>query len=332
MNRPTNPSRHSPPPGNEQKNKRILLIGWIFLGVVVLLVIAAALYFLLPRKNAVPETSAAPAAASAGYAAEQQPAHQYTASADGGGSMSIKKILCDSEEPETLTYGLLSVPDLTSVGETAAANAKAAGWGTVKPTLSQDGTLILSGESAPFLNAGAYEQQKEFLASSQPEAMARTFLEQSGLIRLLRDLGLTVSTDAVNEDGEISFLGSGEVSGSECSITFSFLYTGDFNQARIRCSILTDPAVTDEVIDLRRAASQAVTWSSAGDEDVNVDAVEIRSIRGLPFYVFHCDNGENAYALAISRDALAAVTGAEELYEEIMAQGIQEKLVLSGAE
>lgn len=334
MDRSSKSPRHSPSPGgNEQKNKRLLLIGWIFLGVVLLLVIAAALWFLLPHGDKkAPETPAAPAAVSAGYAVEQQQPHRYTASADGGGNVNIRKILCDFETPATLTCGLLSVPDLTPVGEAAAANVKAAGWGTVTPTLSQDGTLILSGENAPFLNAEFYEQQKEFLASSQPEALARTFLDNSGLIGLLRDYGITVSTEAFNEDGEISFGGSGDVAGSECSITFSFLYTGDFNQARIRCTVPVDPVETDDVIPLQRAASQAVTWSSAGEEEVDVETVEIRSIRGLPFYVFHCDNGENAYALAISRDALTAVPGAEDLYQEIMSGGIQEKLVLSGAE
>jgi len=322
----------SAPTEREKKNKRILLIGWIFLGVVALLVIGAAVYLLLPRESR-DDTPSSPEVRAVNITpVTEQEEHRYTASAEGGGTVSIRKILCDFQEPETLTYGVLTTADLTPFGERACANVRAAGWGAVKATVSQDGSLILSGEEAPLLTADAYEQQKEFLASSQPENLARTFLEQSGLVNMLRELGITLSTDVTNEDGEITFTGTGDTTGGECTITFSFLYTGAFNQARLRCTVLSDATVTDQVVTLRRAASQAVSWSYAGDEEVNVDGVEIRSVRGLPFYVFHCDNGENAYALAISRDALAAVPATESVYSEIMAGGIQEMLVLSGAE
>lgn len=85
--------------------------------------------------------------------------------------------------------------------------------------------------NAPALTPDNYDKQEAFLASSQPENAARTFLEHSGLIGLLRNYGLELGTAAENDNGVITFRGTGSTAQSECSVRFSFLYTGDFNQA-----------------------------------------------------------------------------------------------------
>ena len=157
-------------------------------------------------------------------------------------------------------------------------------------------------------------------------------MENSRLITLLKDYGLNLSTAAENRDGEISFHGSGSVPGTECSATFVFMYTGAFNQAMIRATYLANAVSTEELIELRKAAKKAVTWTPVGDSQTRASAVELRHIRGIPFYVFTCADGSEAYALAVKEDALAAVPGAEETYRRLMTSGIQDSLTVTGIE
>ena len=185
--------------------------------------------------------------------------------------------------------------------------------------------------NAPALTPDNYDKQEAFLASSQPENAARTFLEHSGLIGLLRNYGLELGTAAENDNGVITFRGTGSTAQSECSVRFSFLYTGDFNQAVLR-AVYLDGAADVPALAIKKAASNAVTWDSADDGTVSVTAVELRSVRGLPFYAFTCSDGSVAYALACDESALDSVSGAQEIYEETMRDGLREYVEISGAE
>lgn len=118
----------------------------------------------------------------------------------------------------------------------------------------------------------------------------------------------------------ITFRGTGGTAQSECSVRFSFLYTGDFNQAVLR-AVYLDGAADVPALAIKKAASNAVTWDSADDGTVSVTAVELRSVRGLPFYAFTCSDGSVAYALACDESALDSVSGAQEIYEETMRDG-----------
>ena len=55
-------------------------------------------------------------------------------------------------------------------------------------------------------------------------------------------------------------------------------------------------------------------------------------MRGLPFYAFTCSDGSVAYALACDESALDSVSGAREIYEETMRDGLREYVEISGAE
>ena len=129
----------------------------------------------------------------------------------------------------------------------------------------------------------------------------------------------------------ITFRGTGGTAQSECSVRFSFLYTGDFNQAVLR-AVYLDGAADVPALAIKKAASNAVTWDSADDGTVSVTAVELRSVRGLPFYAFTCSDGSVAYALACDESALDSVSGAQEIYEETMRDGLREYVEISGAE
>ena len=128
-----------------------------------------------------------------------------------------------------------------------------------------------------------------------------------------------------------TFRGTGSTAQSECSVRFSFLYTGDFNQAVLR-AVYLDGAADVPALAIKKAASNAVTWDSADDGTVSVTAVELRSVRGLPFYAFTCSDGSVAYALACDESALDSVSGALEIYEETMRDGLREYVEISGAE
>lgn len=84
----------------------------------------------------------------------------------------------------------------------------------------------------------------------------------------------------------ITFRGTGSTAQSECSVRFSFLYTGDFNQAVLR-AVYLDGAADVPALAIKKAASNAVTWDSADDGTVSVTAVELRSVRGLPVLRLH---------------------------------------------
>ena len=152
------------------------------------------------------------------------------------------------------------------------------------------------------------------------------------MIGLLRDYGLTLSTQVENNDGEILFRGTGTLPGCECTARFTFLYTGAFDQAVIRAVYLADAVTVSDVIPLSKAASRAVTWMAGTGESVVVTDAELRHVSGLPFYALTCSDGTTAFALAVDEDALSAVPGARETYDSLMSDGIENNVSLSGGE
>jgi hypothetical protein len=317
--------------------KKMLIAGWIFLGVMLPAAVAAIILLLPGRSDAdeddtvhsVPQLSSGTGGSA--FQTDQTAAPIETGDTGTGRLVAIGKIDCGYTPPETVTVGVLQTIDLLSVGETVAANVAANGWGSITCSLSDNGSLLLQNANQTQLTPENYEKQEAFLASSQPEAAARTFLEHSNLIAILREYGLELSTEAENNNGEITFRGTGSTAQSECSVRFSFLYTGDFNQAVIRAVALTG-AVDVQPRAVKKAASDAVTWDSAAGETATVTAVELRSVRGLPFYVFTCADGTTAYSLAVDESVLDSVSGAREIYEQMMTDGLREYVETSGTE
>ena len=240
-----NPSRRA----RRASQKRVMLIGRIFLGVMLAAAIAAII-LLLPGRDKSPETEDRPlsvpqlnpGAGGSAFQTEQTAAPISTGKTGSGRRVSITRFDCDYTPPETVTLGVLKSVDLTALAETVAANVAANGWGSVTYSVSENGSLLLQNPSAAPLTPDNYDKQEAILASSQPEAAARTFLEHSGLIGLLRNYGLELGTTAENDNGEITFRGTGSSAQSECSVRFSFLYTGDFNQAVVRAVYLDGAA------------------------------------------------------------------------------------------
>ena len=320
------------------KQNRLLLAGWIFLGVMLVAAVAAIVLLLPGRDNpsdagdeplSVPQLN--PGAGGSAFQTDQTAAPIETGKTGDGRRVAIGRIDCDYTPPETVTLGVLRSVDLAALGETLCANIAANGWGAVTYSVSENGSLLLQSANQTQLTPDNYDKQSAFLASSQPEAAARTFLEHSGLIALLRDYGLELGTTAENNHGEITFRGAGSAPGAECSVRFSFLYTGDFNQAVVR-AVYLDGAAEAPSVPLKKAAANAVTWDTAAGEATSVTAVELRSVRGLPFYVFTCADGTVAYALAADESALDSVSGAREIYEEMMRDGLREYVEIAGAE
>ena len=342
MNDKRAPSRNNgrrADPRHGGKDARLLLIGWIFLGVVLILAVAA-IALLLPDRSAPRGTDAAPAptalpAGSSGgsaFAAETTAPPLTYAEGTGGRLVDVGRIRCDFTEPESITFGVLRGVDTSAMAPTLAANAAASGWGTLTYSYSSDtGYLLLRAEDHPVLNGDDFDRQEAFLASAQPENLARTFMDNVGLIPLLRDYGITLTNYAENNDGMITFRGRGQDAQTECTIQFSFLFTGAFNQAVLRGTFLDGAVTTDKVLTLKKAAQSAVTWGSAESGTVDVVSAELRSIRGLPFYVLTCSDGTVAYALAVPESELDAASGTRQVYEDMMRNGIQEYIEVPGA-
>ncbi len=337
-NRKPREEEYTPRRARRAPRKGVMLAGWIFLGIM-LLAAVAAIILLLPGRGKPAETETPqlsvpqldPGAGGSAFQTEQTAAPIETGKTGDGRRVSIGKLECSYTPPETVTLGVLRSVDLAAIGETVAANIAANGWGAVTYSVNESGSLLLQSANPVRLTPDDYEKQEAFLASSQPEAAARTFLDHSGLIALLRDYGLTLGTDAENDGGEITFRGTGSTAQSECSVRFSFLYTGDFNQAVVR-AVYLDGAADVPTLAVKKAAANAVTWDSADDGTVSVTAIELRSVRGLPFYAFTCSDGSVAYALAVDESALDAVSGAREIYDVTMRDGLREYVEISGAE
>ena len=317
--------------GGRGKNP-LLLAGWGFLGAVIVLA-AVVLVRLLPGRGPVDEPlpTAAPGPAGSAFTAQGNQSLS-TKEGQGGRSVAISGIDCDYTPPAEITFGRLSTVDLSAIGKKVGDNVRATGWGDTTFSVTENGALLLRAASVPVLGGAEFERQSAFLKTDKPEQFARTFLENSGLIALLRDYSLSLSTQVENTDGEIVFRGTGTLPGCECSARFTFLYTGAFNQAVIRAVYLADAVTTQDVVPLARAVSRAVTWTAGAGENVRVTAVELRHVSGLPFYVLTCSDGTAAYALAVSEDALAAVPGAAETYARLMSDGIENNVTLSGGE
>lgn len=335
--------RAAPPGGEKRRPPRrrggtsvTLVIGWIFLGVMLILA-AAAVIALLPRgeRTEIPVQEAEPLPDADGpgsaFKTDETAPPMTILDGTGGRKVEIGSFQCDFTPPETVTVSVLRSVDLASVGETVRANVAAAGWGDVAFSVTGNGELLIRAASQQVLPGADYERQEAFLASSQPENLARTFLENSGLIPLLREHGLYLTNQVENDGGMIIFRGTGDAPGTECAISFSFLYTGAFNQAILRATYLDGAVTTDRVLSLKKAGESAVTWSFAENGEVTVIDAQIRQIRGLPFYVFTGEDGTVAYALAVERAALREVPGAEAVFEEMMRSGIQENVEYPGA-
>ena len=325
-------------PRRRGKDAPLLLAGWIFLGVVLVLAVAAIAMLLRGRSapgEAAPLPTAPPLPVSDGpggaFATEETAAPITFAEGTHGRLVEIRRIACDFTEPETITFGVQQGVDTRAMADTLTANAAAAGWGKLSWKCSDDGYLLLRAEEHQVLNGDDFERQEAFLASAQPENLARTFMDNVGLVPLLRDYGITLSNYAENNGGMITFRGRGQDERTECTVQFSFLYTGAFNQMVLRGTYLSGAVTTDKVLSLKKAAENAVTWGSAENGAVDVVDAELRSIRGLPFYALTCSDGTVAYALAVPEPELDAVPGARSILEGIMANGIQEYMEVPGA-
>lgn len=327
--------------GDEKKKKtagaaggvnRLLWIGWGFLAVV--LVLAAAVGIRLASGDAdteepTPTIDPGPAGSAFGEDGVQT---LTTGEGGGGRTVNITGVDCAYTEPAEITFGLLENVDVSDIGAQVAENVKAAGWGEIQWSLAEDGSLLLRSVDPPVLGGSDFAKQAEFLTSDKPENFARTFLENSGMVSLLGGYGLSLSTSQVeNNDGEIIFTGTSSQPGGTCELRMIFYYTGAFNQAALRATYLAEAVTTDRVTPLRQAVKNAVTWTS-GSGETRVTEVELRHIRGLPFYVLTCADGTVAYALAVEEDALKDVPGAAEVYQELLSSGIEDNMAVSGLE
>lgn len=311
---------------------RLLRFGWGFLAAALVLALIVGLRLASERpEEETPTPSPDPGPAGSAFSG-QGVQSLTTGQGDGGRAVKIAGVDCDYTPPGEITFGLLENVELSDLGDRAAENAEAAGWGTIVWSVTENGSLLLRAQDPPVLGGDDFEKQKEFLASEKPEGYARTFLENSGLVSLLRDYGLSLDTTRVeNDQGEIVFSGASAQPGGECEIRLTFHFSGAFNQATVRATYLAGAVTTDRVVPLKRAVENAVTWT-AGEGETRVTAVELRLIRGLPFYALTCADGSVAYALAVETDALADVPGAEEVYRELLSTGIQDNVTASGLE
>ena len=328
----------SPRPRGEKKTSgkaasggRLLKIGWAFLGLMLLL--AGAAVVKLTRSgdpNASPLPTVDPGPAGSAFTGHS-PATLTTGEGQGGRAVKIKGVDVNYVPPEELTFGRLATVDLSALGQAVADNVRAMGWGEIVWSETDNGALLLRSASPKVLTGEDFERQSAYLASDKPEAAARTFLEHSRLATLLQPYGLRLDLTAENNGGEITFRGTGDAPQSSCSVQLTFLYTGSFGQAVIRAVYLADTVTTRDVLSLNKALDHAVTWSAGSGEAARVTAVELRHVRGIPFYVLTCDDGTVAFAPAVSEETLSQVPGALETYRQMLSDGIQDNLVMPGA-
>ena len=308
-------------------NTRLLWIGWGFLAAVLVLTVAVGMRLLSGATDPGPVTPTidpGPAGSAFGGTGDKT---LTTDEGGGGRKVRIDGVDCPFEEPGEITFGRLENVDLAALAERVTANLAEAGWGRTV----WSGYILRAADPAVMTGADR-DKQAAFLKTDKPEAFARTFLENSGLIPMLREYGLNLTTDAENNNGEIIFRGTSAAPGGECSVRLTFLYTGAFSQALIRATYLPDDVTTGEVVPLSKAVKNAVTWTAGNGESTRVTAAELRHIRGIPFYVLDCADGTTAYSLAINESALDAVPGAETVYRELLRMGIQDNIVIPGSE
>lgn len=334
--RDNDPRRRRPPQhGHQKKRKPIRQDVWflrILLGAALALSLALALLIRgCGGKSAAPAATPAPVGIGSAYSVTTTAAPIRTAEGSLGRKVEVAGFQTDFTPPRSVTLGVLKSVDLTALGESVRSNAAATGWGEIVYSLGGNGELLLRNSTQIVLGGTDFERQEAFLTTDLPENLARTFLENSGLIPLLKGCGLTLDLAAERNKGLITFRGRGDAPGAECELSFSFLYTGAFNQAILRATALEGSLTTDRVLTLKKAADNAVTWSSEDRGKITVVEAELRQIHGLPFYVFTGSEGTVAYALAVEESVLASVPGAEELYHEMMQSGIQEYTEVSGA-
>ena len=301
--------------------------GWIFLALVILAVGVAA-YFLLIRQGEDPADPGLVWEPGEWLPSLSDDSGEQT-EATGGVSISVNGIQCAFEQPQQLEFGVQKALDLTGIAQTVCDNAQAAGWGEIIYSQSSDGSLIFYRRNAGTLSADELEQQKQFQESGRSEDYARTFLTDCGLYGLLQGYGISLSTQAENNEGEILFSGQADGPLSQCLVRLNFFYTGALNQMKVY-AVHLDGAVTVPAVPLEEAVKYAVSWTSPGGEPTQVTQATVRYIRGIPFYDLLCADGTQAYALAVAESDLAANPEAEALYRQLMESGIQEYVQTDG--
>ena len=303
------------------------LAGWIFLAVAIVVAVVAIVILLGQKEEELPAWEPT-------YPSNETLAPPQTgglSGAEGGSSVIINGIQCAFTPPAELTFGVVESLDLTDIADTICANAARSGWGSLTHTRSDDGSLLFYPVNAATLPGAKLEEQAAFMAGSQPENLARTFLTDSGIYNQLAAHGINLSLEMDRQGGALVFRGSADGVESESWVRLSFLYDGSLNQMKVYAVHLADAVTTQAIVPLEKAASQAVSWSSAGLSATQVTAAEIRMVKGIPFYALTCADGTTAYALAVEESALEASPRAKAVYEELMLTGIQEYVRLEGA-
>lgn len=309
-------------------NRLIRLAGWAFLAVAIIAAVVAIVF--LAKKDDTKLPVWEPVYPSSSNGTETSAGGSLSGDSGGRGVI-IDGIQCAFTPPAELTFGVVESVDLSAIAGRVCDNARAAGWGQIVSSLSEDGSLLFYRENASVLPGDKYEEQAKFLQSSRPEDLARTFLTDSRLYDLLAGEGIRLSLDIQRDGGALLFRGSADGVQTESWVRLSFLYDGSLNQVKVYAVHLADPITTAEVLSLEKAAANAVSWSSSGSAATQVTAAEIRSVSGIPFYVLTCADGTTAYALAVKESVLDESPGARAVYDELMLTGIQEYVRVEGA-
>ena len=105
--------------------KKVMLIGWIFLGVMLAAALAAVI-LLLPGRDKAPDTEDRPLSVpqlnpgvgGSAFQTEQTAPPIETGNAGSGRRVSVNRFDCDYTPSETVTLGVLRSVDLAAIGET----------------------------------------------------------------------------------------------------------------------------------------------------------------------------------------------------------------------
>lgn len=247
------------------------------------------------------------------------------------------EIETEYDEPSDLYIAKQSSVQLTEEDmETIIHNLTETGWNDVTGRLSsfQSDTQFVLNLSQPetfdYSSLGEKDEIPNFTATEKHVEFAKQFLNDSGIINVLKGHGVELSNQPSDETFATLFYGYYQGFRTETYLRLHFSPDGTLGDAQLYVVSFEDPLLTSKILPLEEAIKDAFYCSvctGLGDDKYSIISVEAVYKSGLPFYELELHNEQNGtimngYALAVDYNEIESDEELMKVFDNLMRDGI----------